>query len=422
MGDIARDTLRGLRRDPLLALIMASALAIGVANWQLTDVLWREQQHPAVRDAETLFVVGLQRDGRYDLERGEEVIGILLDTGLTPRDAAALSAHPAPARTVVSVAGSLAAAPDGTPADEVAVRFASSGLFDMFALRFRYGSTYRDGADEAVLSDDLNREWFGGADSVGRTIRIGSRPIRIAGVLDRELWPRQFDARQPKADGLFLPIELDRTLRPWPDPVLPIADPGIFFTDPASSEDIWARLFVNVEPGHRAEYEAFVRGYAEAQQGRSPRVIAGRLVPWAEWRIGTGTAEGIYSVVRWLGVLLLAACAFNLIRLAMVRSGARAGELGILRALGENRKSLILRQLLEAALIGLCAGVVAVVLLAIFVPAFNRAIPPRPMTFFLDGYGIAAALVCGPAAAVIATLWPAWRFGRMTPAALMRRQ
>ena len=424
MRALWREAARGLRRDRLLAVIIVAGLTVGVANWQLTEVLYRQQRHPLVRDADSLYVVALRRDAPYNIQRheGVNVIGALIETGLPPRDVDALARHPALERAVVSASGSLAVVPEGGAAEEVPVRFASSGLFEMFRMAFRSGGAYRDGGAEAVLTDELDREWFGGADSVGRTIRIGARSFRVAGVLERERWPRQFDARQPKADALFLPIEAAVALQPWPDPVLPIADPGAFFRDRASSEDIWARLFVTVPRERRDEYEAFVRTYAAAQAGRTPRVLSGRLVPWPEWRAAIGTAEGIYAVTRWMGALLLAACAFNLIRLAMVRAGARAGELGILRALGENRRSLMLRQMLEAALLGLCAGVLGLLLLAIIIPAFNAAIPSRPMTFFLDWPAIAAVLLAGPAAAMLAAAYPAWQFGRMTPAALLRRQ
>jgi putative ABC transport system permease protein len=106
----------------------------------------------------------------------------------------------------------------------------------------------------------------------------------------------------------------------------------------------------------------------------------------------------------------------------MVRSAARARELGILRALGEGRRSLFLRQLLEGALIGACAGAAGSLLLAIFIPAFNLAIQARPMDFFFDARAAGSALLGGTIAGALATVYPAWRFSRLAPATLLRRQ
>src|SRR5215468_2237791 len=143
-----RAVLRGLRRDRLLAIIMVVGLGLGVANWQLADVLWREQQYPPTPDSDSLFAVSVRRDVRYERTPDErDVVGMLVDTGLTLRDLDALSVHPALDRSVVNAPGLLAIAPEGGAAEEVAVRFASSGFFEMFDLRFSSGGPYRDGAD-----------------------------------------------------------------------------------------------------------------------------------------------------------------------------------------------------------------------------------------------------------------------------------
>jgi len=424
MRELLRETARGLRRDRALAIIMIAGLAVGVTDWQLTDLLWREQQHSAIEEAPSLFAVELDRDRRFDfLGDGEgEKTNMLLRTYLALRDADALAVHPALIGTAMTASGSLAVSREGGAPEELPARFASSSMFAMFAIQFRSGSAFHDGADEAVVSDELDRRWFPDTGSIGKTFRIGGRRMRITGVLRPDHWPRQFDARLPRIEGLFLSMEAFRRFRPWPDPILSTTDPAAFFAHPGSAEDPVVRLFVEVPPEGRGAYEAFLQRYLASQQQRSPRMTSARLVPWAEWADFTRRAEPVYVIVRGMGLLVLAGCAFNLVRLAIVRSGARAGELGILRAMGESRRSLLIRQLVEAALMGLGAGVLGLILLAFCVPAFNSAIPPRPMTFFLDAHAAVASLVVGPVAAVLSALYPAWRFSRMAPAALLRRQ
>ena len=416
---------RGLRRDRGLAWIMIAGLAVGVANWQLSELLWRQQHQSGVRDTGALYAVELRHAARFSEfggERVDEITRMLLNTALTLPDAESVAADPAVVRSVVSGLGQLAAASGDGPAEDVPVRFASSTLFEVFGLEFRSGHAYADGADEVVVSDQLNQRWFAGIDSVGRTVRIGNRRLRIAGVLAPERWPRRYDTRMPRYEEIFLPLAMHKRLRPWPDPILASADPSAFFAHPESAPDVWVRAFVEIPAARKGAYEGFLERFAASRRERGEGVLTARLVPWAEWAAISSRAEGIYVIARGMGWIVLLGCVFNLIRLALVRSGARAADLGVLRALGESRRALLGRQLLEAALMGAGAGVVAVGVLSIAVPAFNVAVPPKPMEFFVDARAVLAMLLCGPIAAMAATLYPAWRFSRMAPAALMRRR
>ena len=66
MRVLLRETARGLRRDRMLLAVMVGGLAIGVTDWQLTDLLWREQQHKAIADGPSLFVVAVARENSYE--------------------------------------------------------------------------------------------------------------------------------------------------------------------------------------------------------------------------------------------------------------------------------------------------------------------------------------------------------------------
>src|SRR4051812_50003112 len=123
-------------------------------------------------------------------------------------------------------AGLLAIGPENGPVDEHGVRFGSSALFDMFGLRFRSGRAFRDGAAEVVLTDELDRRWFAGQDSIGRVVRIGGRRLRVSGVLAKERTPPQLDFRLFQPGQIFLPYESYRGPPPRPAPGLPTPPPG----------------------------------------------------------------------------------------------------------------------------------------------------------------------------------------------------
>jgi putative ABC transport system permease protein len=423
MRSLWRETKRALRRDTLLVALMVTGLAVGVGFWQLGALLLRQQQRSSL-ETKSLFTVELLRDTGWErTDAGlDERTRVLVHTLLASRDADALRAHPALGRTAVTATGMLAVAPEEGALEEDPVRFGSSSMFEMFGLKLRSGRAFRDGAAEVVLSDDLEDRWFPGGDGVGRLVRIGGRRFRVAGVLAKERWPHQFDLRLPRRELLFASYEAYRELRPWPDPVIATPDRSAFFTRPDSAEDPTTRLWVEIDPDARPAYEEFLRQYVSSQQGRMPRILRGRLVAWDGWYALASVAEGTYIVAAQMGILILLGCAFNLIRLAMVRSGARAAELGLLRALGEGRRSLFLRQVLEGTVIGACAGVAGAILLALFVPAFNVVIPTRPMEFFVDARAVVSAVLGGTLAGALSAAYPAWRFSRMAPAILLRRQ
>jgi putative ABC transport system permease protein len=424
MPTILRETLRALRRDRPIVVLMICGLAVGVGFWQLGALLLRQQEPAAIEGTASLFAVELIRDAAW--ERAD--VGLdehsrpLVETLLPRRDAEALFVHPALRRAVLTSAGVLAMGPEDGALEELAVRFGSSALFEMFGLAFRSGRPFRDGAAEVVLTDELERRWFGGPGSVGRMVRLRGQRMRVCGVLEPERTPRQLDYRLPKREMLFLSYEAYRELAPWPDPVFPSVDPGAAVVRPETAEHPTTRLWVEPLPGSRAAYEEFLLRYVSSQQNRMPRFLSARLLPWADWARYASAPEGTYLVGRWMGILVLAGCAFNVVRLAMVRSAARASELGILRALGEGRRSLFLRQLLEGAAIGACAGALGSVVLALFVPGFNFAIPSRPIEFFVDAQAAFSALLGGTLSGALAAAYPAWRFSRMAPAALLRRQ
>ena len=286
MRTLLRETTRALRRDRTLVTLMICGLAFGVGFWQLGDVLLRQQKRAAIEGTTSLFAVELGRDAGWkrtdvDLDEGSRA---LVDTLLPWRDAHALFVHPALQRAALTAAGELAIAREDGILEEYAVRFGSSTMFEMFAMTFRSGRPFRDGAAEVVLTDELDRRWFEGQDSVGRMVRIGGRRMRVAGVLARERWPTQLDYRLPKPELLFLSYEAYRELKPWPDPLLATADPGAIFSRPDTAEDATTRLWVELLPGSRVAYEDFLHSYASSQAKRTPRVVSAqepeREPPW----------------------------------------------------------------------------------------------------------------------------------------------
>src|SRR5436853_49129 len=69
------------------------------------------------------------------------------------------------------------------------IRLVFGDFFDMFNIKFRYGGPWTKAADAkpeqvVVIDDDTNQKLFGGANSVGKMIRVGrKRDFRVVGVM-----------------------------------------------------------------------------------------------------------------------------------------------------------------------------------------------------------------------------------------------
>ena len=418
-----RQIASGARRNRGLTAVMVLGLAAGITLWQLSSLTLRQQVPAPPRDPASLFAVALVRQPGVTATLPDQPgIHLLVDTVLAPRDVAALALPALASRIGMTASARLAAAPGQGDPEDVQARFLNRSLFEMFARAFRYGGPFVDGAAEVVLDDRQNREWFGGRDSVGETVRIGGRRFRIAGVLALEPRILTWDTFIQRPEGLLLPMEWLGPLRPWPNPAGPSDDVGRIFRDPASAEDTYVRLWVEVPREAREPYQRALDAYVAANGQRRPAILSARLVPHPEWDAATSRPEGIYAIFRAMGILILAGCALNLVRIAMVLFAAGSLELGIRRAMGESRRQLLRRQLRDAAAVGVLAGAIGLFLLAASVPLFNSLIPWRPVTFLLDARAAMACLAGGPAVAVLAALYPAWRFSRLAPATLLRRQ
>src|SRR3546814_15808488 len=107
--------------------------------------------------------------------------------------------------------------PDSSAVDPFYVesRYTTADFFPMFGTRFRYGRSWNADDDEAkarevVINGELNERLFGGADSVGRSLRIADASFRIIGVLaDWEPNPHFYDLNTGsygRTEQAFVPL------------------------------------------------------------------------------------------------------------------------------------------------------------------------------------------------------------------------
>ncbi len=181
----------------------------------------------------------------------------------------------------------------------------------------RPGATRADRGPEpvVVLGHAINQRLFGGEDSVGRTLRIEDRDLRVVGVL--EPWrpmPKFYDTHNgpfDEAEEIYMPFRLGTEMevasagnksawQPYPDD----------YEGFLQSEVVWIQMWVQLDTEEQRErYRAFLDAYVgraeeagplpEASQQPAPRRDGMAALPGGRARADPGAADPRPPLPRW---------------------------------------------------------------------------------------------------------------------------
>lgn len=247
---------------------------------------------------------------------------------------------------------------------EDAIKYADASVFQVFSFPLLTGDpeTALAQPNSLVLSQSLARKYFGDADPMGETVLDGERALTVTGVM----------ADVPRQSHLqFEALVSLNTL----------ADPGWFYTNWFS---VNFRTYVLLRPGTSlADFAAKLPAFIEARAGDAMREMGEQVVFYAEPLAdvylhsarGPSGERGSASALFMFGAVglfvLLIACV-NFTNLATARSVTRAKEVGVRKTLGAPRGSLAAQFLAEAVLLSTVSLVLALGLVHLILPAFNR--------------------------------------------------
>ncbi len=422
--------LRSLRRNVALTALMVAVVGFGIgASMTVLTTLRALALDPIPGKSSQLFVP-LINAGRP-----------LPDT-LTYSDAMALmKAHRALRETPMYGGSLVVTAADRVPFP-VGGRAAYADFFRMFEVPFRSGSPWsqsddNDATNVVVLSAKLADRLFPHADAVGRTISLSGHEYRIVGVT--EAWnpvPRFYDlgfgTGLDGPEDVFLPFS---TAVNWqmerPGPTRCNVQRNFRQETYATIDCYWIQFWVELPTVAAArDYESFVYNFAaqHRQVGRSNwplRVALPDLRSWLAEQIAVPDTLRVSGIVAF-GFLVV--CLVNAAGLMLAKFSARAGELGVRRALGASRWDICLQCLVETAVVGLPAGVVGLALTAAGL-ASQRALHmiaggagAVARVTSLDGGMMVITLVLAVCATVCSALYPVWRASRVQPAWQLKAQ
>ncbi len=250
-----------------------------------------------------------------------------------------------------------------------------------------------------VVGTDVRDGLFGTVDPVNKTLQIGRTRFRVIGVMEKQggsfLGGPNFDRQ------VFIPIT----------------------------------SFVKVFGGDHGRQDVNVAVKAPTQEamenleftviGEMRKIRALRPAERDNFSVNkldtlVGTFNNVMGVVLLVGLLVTGISLFvgavGVMNIMFVSVTERTREIGIRKAIGATRRSILLQFLLEASAIGLFGGLVGIVLAAILTAVINAVLMPASVSAPIVVLAVAVSISVGVAAGVV----PAYRAARMDPIEALR--
>ncbi len=407
--------LRTIRRQPGYSFINIAGLAIGMTAFVVISLfiggeLSFDQHHPAGNR-----VVQVQLDAALS---GQE---ILTASSPAPMAAAFRDAYPEViSATRIDDQTRVLIELDNRRFYESNFFYADSTVFDLFALPLTQGraETALTRPATVVISEETARRYFGESDPIGQSILADQRiELEVTGVFEASAQAAHF---QPDLIASF------HTKSDADDPIW--LNNSYFTYLLLSSAD--------AIPDLQAKMPAAVRQFVGPQVQQFLGMAFDEALEAGfryDWRLASmptlylhnkaddqiGQASDI-RYVRLLGIIalfILAIACVNFMNLATARAAGRAREVGVRKALGSDRRPLIVQFLAESVTLSLIAMTGALGLLAAVLPFFNQLAGAdlhlgRDLFLTLIGVAVGTGLLAG--------LYPALFLSGFTPARVLR--
>ncbi len=416
---------RSLRRQKALAALIVLAIAVGIgASMTMLTVLHVMSSDPLPSRSAQLYHPWLytQSENHPHASAGDQ---------LTYVDAVnLLNDHRAKRQAMMASGAGFVQKQDAGAMPTVAYgQYVSADFFAMFGVPMQYGHAWQavDGRSRAqvvVLGDGLNKQLFGGTDSVGKTLLFSGHLFRVIGVARPWLLqPKPYvgAGSNPfgKQDQFFLPLRtavdlklgLDGHMHCWGDST---GNPL------ASAQCQWLDYWVQLPDAQAADaYRHYLVNYAQQQKASGRFDSAGsktqmfRMMPWLAH---LHLVPPNLRLQIWLAQGFLLVCMLNVIGLLLAKFLRASTEAGIRRAMGATRRDIFAQFTMEGVLMGLLGGFLGVILAL----GGLWVIRTQPGDFthlaHMDLTMLVAACVLALFATFLAALLPAWRVCRTAPA------
>ncbi len=431
--------LRSLKRNVVLTLLMIAAIGVGIGASMTTLTVFRAMAGDPIPEKSTqLFAVQIDNWGpsKKTVVLGDEEH---LQPQISYPDAIGLmNAHAAPRQSAMYATGFAL-----TPSNpqllpfQVHARAAYRDFFRMFDVPFRFGGPWSPADDEnragvVVITRELNDKVFNGANSVGKMLNLDNHDYRVVGVMDQ--WqpiPKFYDLNNDKygkSEQLFLPFAraIAGEMSSWGNNNCAgdIGAPG--WEGRLHSECIWIQFWAELPTaGDVDRYRQFLNNYASDQQrsGRFNWPAHTRIRDAKQWLVYQHAVMDEVRILVLVSFSFLFVCLLNAMGLMLAKILGRAGDIGVRRALGANRRAIFSQCLIEAGVIGFAGGLLGLALTTLGLVGLRALLSEEVSRLTHFGLmDISIAILLAVFATILAGLYPTWRAAHVQPAWQLKAQ
>ena len=290
--------------------------------------------------------------------------------------------------------------------------FASHNFFDVFSFRLKNGQSGQLFADRnaVAISESMAKSLFGSADAaVGKTVELA--------FFDKK--------RQAQVSGVFEDPPCNSTL-----------DFDFVMSYDMCLQDLWpngqkwwnegVNTYLVLKPG--ADVARFNEKIAGFVKNYFPETIFTCFIrPYSSGYLHGAYADGkpeggriayvrLFSVIALF--ILLIAC-INFMNLSTAKASVRQREIGIKKAIGSPRRTLVMQFLSEAVLLSTLSTLLALVLAAVLLPYFN-GLTGKQITLHFSPNVIAGAGGVALLTGLLSGSYPAVFLSGFRPAAVLK--
>ena len=288
--------------------------------------------------------------------------------------------------------------------------FVDTGFLNMFSFPLLEGNAGNalSSVNNIVLTEQLAKKLFGNEDAMGKTVKVDSvNYLTVTGVL-KDLPSNtsfQFEYLLPWAYATKVGIDDDY----WGNNSILT----FVLLKQGASLDAFNKKVSNITIEHSKENEAtshvFAQPYKDAwlySNVENGNYVGGRI-------------EQVRMFTTIAVFILLIAC-INFTNLSTARSEKRAKEVGIRKVVGAQKTSLVMQFICESIMLALAAGILAVLIVQLCLPAFSGIVGQQLFVNYANPaywfYTISFILVTG----IIAGLYPAFYLSSFRPIKVLK--
>ncbi len=303
--------------------------------------------------------------------------------------------------------------------------WADSTIFDVFTYNMIRGDRRNalNRPNTIVMTESAARKYFGEQDPLGQTLEVGNdrAHFEVTGIIQDPpanshfsfdviasiITNSQHENQMWVSNNYFTYILLDEN-----------ADPGLLEAKFPGMLETYMGPQVEMVLG--VTLEEFYESGEEWGYYLQPltRIHLYSDLQYEIQANGNMTTVIVFSIIA---LFLLVIASINFMNLSTARSAGRAKEIGIKKVVGSNKSQLVNQFLGESVFLSLISLVIALILVELFIPAFNNIADKQlQLRYFTSWYSLPLLILTGVFVGFLSGSYPAFYLASFEPVRVLK--